>query len=656
MNTKALGIGLLAAVLIICSATVIMDDSEAAGEPSITDVDYSSTTSIVHVTTTGFNGQDHTVRIMLDSQMVTFFAGKFDEFNIQNVTLDPTEYRAVALLNGVEVSSYPFTVYTVSFDANGGSGTVPEDVYATGTYDLPDGDGLSGPNGERFLGWSETRNGPVLGENYEVTEDVTLYAVWDTTADVPVESVTIDQEAPKVTVGGTTKLTATVTPDYATDSTVTWSSEDPGIATVDPETGVVTGVAVGEATITATAGGKTDSVVVSVEAGTIAVTGVELNIGSSTLTVGQTSQLEAKVLPDNATNKNVTWTSSNTAIATVDENGKVTTVSAGEAIITVTTVDGGLTASCTVTVEDVPPVIVDVTGVTLDKSEMTLYDDNKTGTLTAIVSPSNATNKDVTWSSDDETIVTVNENGVVTPVSAGTATITVTTVDGNHTATCVVTVDEVVATGIVVEPVKDIYEVDEKYVPDVYVYLRYNNGTVSETPLDATDYTVDYSKIDTSKPGTYLVTVTCGDFVETYKVTVKTPGQVVIDVTVLGGGIFGTLTLDCDGETKVFDSSERITVDEGTLITITYDTDLIITPTLTLNGEPIKNGDSFTADSDARVMISFIADDDDDDKPVNPTTPVQDGGDDSSTYIVAIAAAAVVAILAALILMQTRKS
>ena len=497
-----------------------------------------------------------------------------------------------------------------------------------------------------------------IGSSMNADGDILNEAIF-VNGDVSIDSIDVDTE---MDVGDTAQLSVTTTPVALADLVeVTYSSDEPGIVSVSD--GTVTAESEGTAMITATieVNGTTYSQKVTIAVGgsvvpDVPVTGVSLDKTSASLNVGGTVTLTATVSPSNATNKDVTWSSDDETVATV-ENGVVTAVSGGTATITVTTVDGEFTASCTITVEDVPPVIVDVDGVTLDKSEMTLYTDGRTGELTATVSPSNATNKDVTWGSSNPSVATVDENGVVTPMSAGEVIITVTTVDGEFTTTCTVTVKDVEADGIIVKPVKDIYEVDEEYVPDVYVYLRYNNGTVSETPLDATEYTVDYSKVDTSAPGTYLVAVTCGDFVETYKVTVKAPGQVVIDVTVLGGGVFGTLYLTTDdGQTTPFTASERITVDEGTVVKITYYTDLIITPTLTLNGEPIKNGDSFTADSDARVMISFIADDDDDDEPVNPSTPVQDGDDDSTTYIVAIAAAAVVAILAALILMQTRKS
>ena len=122
----------------------------------------------------------------------------------------------------------------------------------------------------------------------------------------------------------------------------------------------------------------------------------------------------------------------------MDSNGKVTAVSAGTAVITVTTADGNKTATCTVTVKE---RTVSVTGVSLNKTSLTLTE-GQSETLTATVSPSNATNKDVRWSSGNTDVATVN-NGTVTAVSTGSAVITVITADGKFTDTCTVHVVEV---------------------------------------------------------------------------------------------------------------------------------------------------------------------------------------------------------------------
>lgn len=186
---------------------------------------------------------------------------------------------------------------------------------------------------------------------------------------------------------------------------------------------------------------------ISNEQETKPVTGVTLNKTTTKIKVDETETLVATVSPSDATNKNVTWKSSDETIATV-ANGVVTGKKEGNATITVTTQEGSKVATCNVTVEEneEEPTVVEVTGVELDKTE----DEIKVGetvTLKANILPENATNKNITWKSSDETIATV-ENGVVTGKKAGKATITVTTRDGNHTANCDIEVTRVEVTGV----------------------------------------------------------------------------------------------------------------------------------------------------------------------------------------------------------------
>ncbi len=163
----------------------------------------------------------------------------------------------------------------------------------------------------------------------------------------------------------------------------------------------------------------------------VSVTGVTLSRTEMSLTVGDTATLTATVAPANATNKTVTWASSDEAVATV-ENGKVTAVAVGTATITVTTVDGSKTAACTITVS---PVKIPATGITLDEDALTLYVDEE-AKLTATVTPADSTDT-VTWSSDNEAVATV-ENGTVTAHRRGEATITAKA--GEFTASCQVEV------------------------------------------------------------------------------------------------------------------------------------------------------------------------------------------------------------------------
>jgi uncharacterized protein YjdB len=156
-----------------------------------------------------------------------------------------------------------------------------------------------------------------------------------------------------------------------------------------------------------------------------------------TLTAGGTEQLTHTIQPTNATNQSVTWETSNSAVATV-ANGLVTAIAPGSATITVRTVDGNHTATCSVTVNPATTT-VPVTGVSLNKNTMTLTVGG-TEQLTHAIQPSNATNQNVTWETNNSAVATVN-NGLVTAIAQGSATITVRTSDGNHTATCAVTVN-----------------------------------------------------------------------------------------------------------------------------------------------------------------------------------------------------------------------
>jgi uncharacterized protein YjdB len=272
---------------------------------------------------------------------------------------------------------------------------------------------------------------------------------------VPVDDVTIAPAA-SVAAGGTKKLFSVVTPDNATNKMVTWTSNNPSIATVNC-LGDVTGVKEGTARITATSlDGKKKATCTVTVTPTIHVTGVTLDKTTLSLIIGHyySDQLTVTILPSNATIKDTTWTSSNVNVATVDTWGGITTKSLGTTTITVTTVDSNKTATCVLTVTPEPPPVA-VTGVILDKITLSL----PLGTserLVATILPSDAKDKYFEWSSSNENIATVRRaigpDGIVTGVAEGTATITATARDGNFKASCAVTVTAV-STDIIIEMV-----------------------------------------------------------------------------------------------------------------------------------------------------------------------------------------------------------
>ena len=246
---------------------------------------------------------------------------------------------------------------------------------------------------------------------------------------IPVQSVDLDRNQFELGTGQTEQLIATITPANATNKNLIWESSNPNNVTVD-ENGVVTAVGVGKVIITVTTedGGYIDSCKVYA---VIPVQSVDLDRNQLELFEGQREQLVATLTPKNASTREVTWKSSNEKVAIVDEEGAITAVGEGETTITVTTEDGGYKAFCMVNVKS--PVYVK--NVLLNKDELQLFE-GKTEQLFAIVTPENATNKKVTWSSNNPNIATVDENGVVIAEGEGKTTITVTTEDGGYIDSC----------------------------------------------------------------------------------------------------------------------------------------------------------------------------------------------------------------------------
>ena len=361
-----------------------------------------------------------------------------------------------------------------------------------------------------------------------------------TVSPIGVTGVSLNKTSTTLYIGGTETLTATVTPANATNKSVTWSSSNTAVATVDAN-GKITAVAAGTATITAKTadGSKTATCTVTVKP--VEVTSLTLNKTSLTLAKNGTETLTATIAPSNATDKTVTWSSSNTAVATV-VNGKVTAVGGGSATITASA--GGKSATCAVT------VTVAVTGVSLNKTTLSLTK-GSTETLTATVAPSDATNKNITWSSNNTGVATVSNNGIVTAVSEGTATITVKTVDGNKTATCAVTVTPILVNSITLNRSTASVEVGSTV-----------SLTATVSPSNAADRTLTWSSSNTAiatvssngvvtgvKAGTATITATSNDgsgVKATCQVTVTNVAvtSVALDQTTLSlvNGTTATLT------------------------------------------------------------------------------------------------------------------
>lgn len=255
-----------------------------------------------------------------------------------------------------------------------------------------------------------------------------------------VESITLSETEKTLEVGSFFELNYTINPEDATNQSVTWETSDSSIASVSDGVVVANGVGTANITVKTVDQEKTATCSVTVTEKLIHVTSVKLNKSVFVLEVGEEETLFATVLPTNATNKTLTWNSSNPACASVS-NGKVTALSAGTASITATSVDENITAVCMLQVFE-PEEITRVTSVSLNKTSLTM-NVNQTEELIASVLPSDATEKTVLWQVEDDSVVSLieSEDGkTVKALKEGSTVVTVSTVDGNFIASCEITV------------------------------------------------------------------------------------------------------------------------------------------------------------------------------------------------------------------------
>ncbi len=249
------------------------------------------------------------------------------------------------------------------------------------------------------------------------------------------ESVAIEFDHLVMEAGDTRSLSATVMPEGAVSS-ITWTSSDASVITVSA-IGEITAVAPGEATVTATTTNDLSATCsVTVLPQGIPATSVTVNPASLSLIPGEQAELSVSIKPDNVTNPFTTWTSNNVKVATVDQEGKVTAIGLGTALIYARC--GSVTGTCVVTVTSTP-VVVPVTSIVLNPTSRT-GDEGTEFTISATVLPANATDKSLVWTSDDTSVAVVDESGKVSLISAGSTVITATAADGSgKSATCNVT-------------------------------------------------------------------------------------------------------------------------------------------------------------------------------------------------------------------------
>ncbi|MBR4687659.1 MAG: Ig domain-containing protein [Bacteroidales bacterium] len=353
---------------------------------------------------------------------------------------------------------------------------------------------------------------------------------------ISVTGITLNPTSYELIEGESVTITATVSPSDAANKNVQWSSSNPDIqvsngkVTASFKPGAATTAVngremLGKGTITAKTedGGKTATCEITVFAKTIAVTGISMSEDCLFLTKGQSYTLKATVVPDNATNKTVQWTTSDASVATVDQNGTVNAISSGNATITASA--GDKSATCAVS------VIIPVTSITLNKTSLTL-EKGSYEVLTATVSPQDATNKEVKWTSSDASVASV-DNGVVTAHKAGDATITASVAD--FSATCKVSVI-VPVTSISLSSLELTMKVGETALLEATILPEdATDKTIVWDSSDTNIATVDGGRITAVGFGTVFISAQAGYQVETCVVTVLTDSPEGVTAKYLGG-------------------------------------------------------------------------------------------------------------------------
>ncbi|MCR5450730.1 MAG: Ig-like domain-containing protein [Solobacterium sp.] len=420
---------------------------------------------------------------------------------------------------------------------------------------------------------------------------------------IPAEKIEILTEVSEIEYGKSETLEVTFTPSDTTHQKVTWASSDESIATVD-ENGVVTAVGEGKVTITATSeGGLTASKEISILF--THLTGISFKEESADIIIHESKELELIYDPENASLKTVTWESSDDSVATVDENGTVTAVNGGSAVIKATSEDGNLTAEITVNVI-VPAEKIEI------QTEVSEIEYGESETLEVTFKPSNTTNQKVTWTSSDESIATVDENGVVTAVGEGKVIITATSEDGGFTASKEINVLFTHLTGISFkEESADIIIHESKELELIYDPENASLKTVTWESSDESVATVDENgKVTAVGDGTATITVTSkdGGYSASIEIHVIIPAQSITissEVTEILYGNSETLEVaftpsNTTNQKVTWTSSDEsiATVDENGVVTAVGEGKVTITATSEDGG--------FTASKEINILFTHI--------------------------------------------------
>jgi uncharacterized protein YjdB len=337
------------------------------------------------------------------------------------------------------------------------------------------------------------------------------------TASIPLSRIVVPENI-EVDESATKQITVTLVPENTTERELTWESKNSDIATVD-NNGLVTGISKGYATIIVSSAQDPNKQALCYVKVLRRATGIAINPESLEIVQDQSYAINAYPLPIDASNMNVSWSTSNKAIATLDDN-IVTGIAPGEAIITATTEDGGFQATCNVTV-----LPVAISSISLNKHTLSLPN-GTTEQLFVTINPPEAPKQDLMWSSNNNNIATVSNDGVVTAIAPGTTTITVITADGKHSDRCTVTVTAVAVTGISLSARELELQVQGASLP-LHAYL---------SPSNATNINISWVSNNPSVISVIPITHIPPDYYDILVTAVEASGSAIITATTEDGG------------------------------------------------------------------------------------------------------------------------
>ena len=359
--------------------------------------------------------------------------------------------------------------------------------------------------------------------------------------DITIKSLTLDQSTLSLTINETHQFVVTITPTNLQAPVYTWTTSNKNIVSVDDK-GEIKAISVGEATITVFNPDKTLQSSCKVSVQPINATAISLDIKNLELLVDEEIALTYKITPDNTTNKQITWSSADINIATVDNTGKVKAIGVGETKITAKT-NNLISDVCDVKVNPVK-----ATTISLSQNSISMEMSDKQ-TLSVSFTPVNTTNKKIIWSSSNSSIATVSETGEITGISEGTAIITVTSEDGGFSASCNVNVKlkGIVLSQTSIETIpnqNEIIWVSYSTNDEAYTNATWNSSNPTVANVKSNGKGVNSAMIITYNTGTTIITATSAD------------GQKIASCLVTVKEIFDYVTLTANPKSAKFQTSQ----------------------------------------------------------------------------------------------------